>query len=137
MNVSQMLKGPIGNTRTIAVDDDILIEENCPSRVTGEARLTRTNRSILVQADLATSVAVGCARCLAPCACPLRLKFDEEYFPSIEVNSGAPLPEPEEVESFTIDGRLILDLTEAIRQYALTAMPMKPLCRPDCPGLKI
>lgn len=137
INVSQMLKGNIGNSRTMAVDDDILIEGDQPSHVTGEALLTRTNRSILVQADVATSVPVECSRCLERCACPLHLKFEEEFFPTTDVNSGLPLPEPEEIESFTIDENLTLDLTEAIRQYALTAMPMKPLCRPECPGLKV
>ncbi len=136
VNVSQMLKGPVGATRTMTVDDDVLIESDCPSRVKGEAQLTRTNRSILVQADVAMSLPVECARCLESYACTLHLKFQEEFFPIMDVNSGTPLPEPEEVESFTIDENLTLDLTEAIRQYALTAIPMKPLCRPDCPGLK-
>jgi uncharacterized protein len=121
----------------MAVDDDVLIGEGCRSRFSGEARLTRTNRSILVHADLAADVPVECARCLEKYACPLRLKFEEEYFPTTDVNSGIPLPEPEELESFTIDERLTLDLTEAIRQYTLTSLPMKPLCRPDCPGIKL
>ncbi|MBA7688765.1 hypothetical protein ES703_97254 [subsurface metagenome] len=42
---------------------------------------------------------------------------------------------PEEPGCFTIDEHHILDLTEAIRQYALLAIPMKPLCRGDCAGL--
>lgn len=132
-----MLKGSVGNTRVMAVDDDIMIENGCDSHVTGEALLTRTNRSILVQASLTTGVPVECARCLERYVCPLHIKFDEEYFPSMDAASGTPLPEPEEAESFTIDSRLILDITEAIRQYALTALPMKPLCRPECPGIKV
>ena len=45
--------------------------------------------------------------------------------------------EEEEDESckFIIDNNRSIDLTEAIRQYALLAMPMKPLCSPDCRGL--
>ena len=34
-----------------------------------------------------------------------------------------------------IDEHNILDLAEAVRQYALLAMPMKPLCRENCVGL--
>lgn len=120
----------------MAIDDDIDIE-NWRARVAGEAKLTRTNRSILVQAEVITSLPAECSRCLARFDCPLRLKFEEEYFPTTDVNSGLSLPEPEETESFTIDERLTLDLTEAIRQYALTAIPMKPLCRADCPGIKV
>jgi uncharacterized protein len=34
-----------------------------------------------------------------------------------------------------IDSRHVLDLTEVIREYAVTDLPMKPLCRPGCLGL--
>ena len=35
--------------------------------------------------------------------------------------------------TMTIDQ--VLDLSEAVRQYALLALPMKPLCQEDCAGL--
>ena len=132
-----MLKGSIGTTRTISLDDDITLNGEGEGHVKGEARLTRTNRSILVQAELDSSVPMECARCLEHYDCPLHIHFDEEYFPSTDVTSGLSLPEPEEDEAFTIDESMTLDLTEAIRQYILTTLPMKPLCRPDCAGLKI
>jgi uncharacterized protein len=137
VNVSQMLKGNVGDRRIIAIDDDVAIDENCSARVTGEAKLTRTNRSILVQANVTTAVPAECARCLERYSCRLQFKFEEEFFPTTDVNSGAALPEPEEIDSFTIDEELTLDLTEAIRQYSLTALPMKPLCRTDCPGIQV
>ncbi|GAI19598.1 unnamed protein product, partial [marine sediment metagenome] len=58
-----------------------------------------------------------------------------EYFPTTDVVSGAWLPLPEEASYFTIDERYVLDLAEAIRQYMMLAIPMKPLCREDCAGL--
>jgi len=131
-----MLKGPIGGTRTMVVDDDIALDEVCSGRGRGEARLTRTNRSILVQADVTAEVLLECARCLNSYTCPLHIRFDEEFFPTTDASSGLSLPDPEETEAFTIDERLTLDIAEAIRQYTLTAIPMKPLCRPDCPGIK-
>jgi uncharacterized protein len=68
----------------------------------------------------------------------LILNVEEEYFPITDVNTGVPLPEPEEEpEVFVIDEYLILDLSEAVRQYALMAVPMKPLCRPECPGIVV
>jgi len=45
------------------------------------------------------------------------------------------LPPPDEAGCFTIDEHQVIDLTEAVRQYALMAVPMKPLCREDCAGL--
>jgi len=136
-NVSQMLKGSVGATRILDVNDEIAVDGNGFSRVAGEAKLTRTNRSILVHADLDASVPAECSRCLERYGCPVHITFDEEFFPTTDVSSGTPLPEPEEPEAFMIDERMTLDLTEAIRQYLLTALPMKPLCRPDCPGIKI
>jgi uncharacterized protein len=97
--------------------------------------LTRTNRGILVKGTLDTGVEVTCSRCLGSFSHPLTLDIEEEYFPVIDVSSGTPLSEPEEPGSLTIDGHHVLDLTEAIRQYALLAIPMKPLCREDCSGI--
>ena len=34
-----------------------------------------------------------------------------------------------------IDDTHVLDLHEVLRQYVIADGPMKPLCRPDCPGL--
>ena len=36
---------------------------------------------------------------------------------------------------FTIDDHHILDVSEAVRQYALTAIPLKALCSVNCAGL--
>jgi uncharacterized protein len=51
------------------------------------------------------------------------------------VVSGISLPVSQEPGGFIIDEHHILDLTEAIRQYALLALPMKPLCQESCAGL--
>jgi len=103
--------------------------------VQGEVWLVRTNRSILAKATLHTEVEVTCSRCLSSFSFPLALHIEEEYFPVVDVVSGSSLSLPEELGCFAIDARHILDLTEAINQYALLAIPMKPLCREDCAGL--
>jgi len=97
--------------------------------------LLRTQRSILVKCRLRAEVELGCSRCLSRFRQPLKIKFEEEYFPTVDIESGVPLPPPEEASNFTIDEHHVLDTTEAVRQYALLAVPMKPLCRPDCAGL--
>jgi uncharacterized metal-binding protein YceD (DUF177 family) len=68
-------------------------------------------------------------------SCPLTLNIEDEYFPITDVVTGASLSLPDEPGCFTIDENNILDLTEAVRQYALLATPMKPLCHQDCSGL--
>jgi uncharacterized protein len=135
-NVAQLLKEPVGSTRDYELDEPVDITGNgVGGQVRGKVRLTRTNRGILVKGTVNTGVEVTCSRCLSRFRCPLTFTIEEEYFPVIEVSSGAPLSPPDEPGSFTIDGHHILDLTEAIRQYALLTMPMKPLCREDCTGL--
>jgi uncharacterized protein len=136
INVSQQLKAPIGNTREydISALTDIL-EAGVSTKVEGKVKLTRTNRGILVQGTLHTRIPVECSRCLKIFDYPLTIKLEEEYFPVIDISSGAQLEIPDEPGSFKIDEHHILDLSEAIRQNALLAIPMKPLCREECAGL--
>jgi len=61
------------------------------------------------------------------------LDFQEEFAPTIDVDSGVRLAVPG--DAFAIDERQVLDLNEAIRQYRLAAQPIRSLCRPDCKGL--
>ena len=137
INVSQLLKASIGATRKYEVSGVVDITGgSAESKVEGEVTLTRTNRGILVKGTLCTEVEVTCSRCLSLFRYPLILKIEEEYFPTIDVSSGVPVSLPDELGSFTIDGHHVIDLTEGIRQHALLAIPMKPLCREDCAGLR-
>jgi uncharacterized protein len=133
-NVAQLLKAPVGSIRTLPVDDNL--EDNVMLyHVKGEVLLIRMNDSILVQGTLATQTKITCSRCLKPFTLKIPLKILEEFFPTIDIVTGMRLPKPEDPGSFTIDEHHILDLTEAIRQYIVTAMPMKPLCDEECAGL--
>ncbi len=134
INVSQQLKASIGSRRSYEVSEIINVAGG-NSMVQGEVGLMRTDRGILVKGTLRTEVEVTCGRCLNLFSRPLTLNIEEEYFPIMDVVSGVWLPLPEEPGGFTIDERHTLDLTEAIRQYMLLAIPMKPLCREDCAGL--
>jgi len=136
INVSQLLKESIGSTRNYELSGTVDITgDGIGSRIQGEVTLTRTNRGILAKGTLHTEVEVTCSRCLSLFSYPLILNIEEEYFPTIDVSSGAPLSLPDESGCFTIDEHHVIDLTEAIRQYALLAIPMKPLCREGCAGL--
>ena len=136
INVSQLLKEAIGSVRNYEVSETVDITgDGTGSMVKGEVRLMHTNRGILVKGTLHTAVEVACSRCLSLFSCPLVLNIEEEYFPVLDVFSGARLTLSGEPGCFTIDEHHILDLAEAARQYALMAIPMKPLCREDCAGL--
>ena len=134
INVAQLLKEPIGTTRQQTVEDTVEVEgHNYP--VEGEVTLTQTGRKILVRGTLNTRAAPVCSRCLKPFTGKISLQIEEEFYPTIDVNTGVKLSEPEDPDAFRIDEHHVLDLSEAIRQYILLALPMKPLCREDCAGL--
>jgi uncharacterized protein len=136
INVSQQLKASIGYSREYEVDDPVdILGIGINNRVRGSVKLIRTNRGILVKGKFETQVPFECSRCLNVFDYPLDIVVTEEYFPVIDVNSGSPIEIPDEPGNFIIDEHHILDLNEAIRQSALLAIPMKPLCRQDCAGL--
>ncbi len=136
INVSQLLQESIGTGRDYEISDEVDVagDGNC-REVRGKVRLLRTHRGILVRAELNTEIDLACSRCLSPFRSPVTLKIEEEYIPVVDVVSGAPLPASEEPGSFVVDEHNVIDLTEAIRQYALLAVPMKPLCKESCAGL--
>ena len=134
LNVSQLLKEPIGSTRSHHVDSIIDIGDG-KRMVQGHVHLMRTNRSILVKGNLHSKVELTCSRCLSLFSCPITLNIEEEYFPTTDIFSGVSLTMIGEPGSFTIGENNTLDLTEATRQYLLLAIPMKPLCQKDCSGL--
>ena len=134
INVSQLFKEPIGSTRQHEIDETIDIDGGSYG-VQGKIKLVRTGRGMLAKGTLHTEAEVTCSRCLSPFSCPLTLNIEEEYLPTTDIVSGAVLPLPEEPSWFTIDEYYLLDLTEAIRQYMMLAIPMKPLCREDCAGI--
>lgn len=129
INVSQILQEPIGSTRVVDVSDDEEIDAS------GEVELIHTDGSILVRGRLSTEVETTCSRCASPFDCRVVFDIEEEFLPSVDVVSGLPLPAPEDDETFVIDENHVLDLREAVRQYALLSLPIKRLCRADCPGL--
>ena len=134
VNVAQLLKSSIGTVRDYQLSETVAVAGN-DSPVQGDVRLLRTDRSILVSGIVTADIELTCSRCLNQFKYPLTMNIEEEFFPTTDVVSGMAIPLPDDPGSFTINEQNILDLTEAVRQYALLAIPMKPLCREDCAGL--
>lgn len=129
------MKSSIGAERHYDVDEALKINGE-EVQVKGTVKLVRTDRGILATGLLDATLKIDCSRCLQPFDCPVNIHFEEEYFPSIDVVTGLEVEIPEDQPlSFTIDEHHIISLDEAIKQYAILALPMKPLCRADCPGL--
>ena len=134
INVTSLLKEPVGSSQSHDIGG--IIGEEVEGFVEGKAKVTRINKGVLVQCKLTAEVKLICSRCLDAFLCPISFTAEEEFLPISDVSDDLTLSSPEQSEEFTIDDKNVLDLGELIRQYVLLNLPMKPLCRPDCPGVK-
>ena len=117
IDVSQLLKEPAGSRRYYELDG---VGE---PQVRGKVELVRTDRGVFVSGALKSTLQAICSRCLNLFDYTVTQNIREEYL--FRAEEGA----------FVINGQEEIDLSEAVRQYMLLAVPMKPLCRPDCAGL--
>ena len=135
-NVAQLLKEPIGSTRSYQVEETLTGTLRITDRVAGPVRIVRTHQGVLVNAELDVETVLCCSRCLGEFARPSTLHIEEEYFSMADVQTGMKLDLlPDDKEVSLIDADHVLDLNEMMRQYAISDLPMKPLCRTDCKGL--
>jgi len=133
-NVAQLLGEPVGATRQYALDEDIagLDPDLEPTRpLTGSVRFLRTAEGVLVQGQLTTQTRVSCARCSTGMLVDVAVRLEEEFLSLVDL----PTSTAAASDAFLIDEQNILDLSEAVRQYVFLALPLRPLCRPDCAGL--
>jgi uncharacterized protein len=136
INVATLIQEPIGHARRYYAEGERVSvpEADFEQEITGEIRLIRSDRGVLVSAefDLAP-ITMACARCLQEYEAPISITFDEEYVVVRDATTGQRAEVRE--DEFTIDGTWHLDLSEAVRQYEESALPIQALCRPDCRGL--
>jgi uncharacterized protein len=134
IDVTELLREPVGSSQSCDISG--LLGGDIDGYVEGTANMIRTGRGVLVQCELNADIRLICSRCLEAFSCPLDFAVEEEFLPAADMSDDSPVSSPEQPEGFTIDDRNIVDLGELIRQYVLLNLPMKPLCRPDCPGMK-
>jgi len=94
-----------------------------------DLRLEAVVDGVLVTAAVAAPLAAECGRCLEPVRDRLELAVTELYLYEPEAD-----PSAEEDEVCALDGDL-LDLEPVLRDAVVLALPLNPLCTPDCAGL--
>lgn len=137
-NVTGLLGDALGAHRTYDIADariDLPDDLELAAPLTGQVRLTRTNRGILADARLATALAGECSRCLRPATTPIEIRLDEEYLPSLDLTTGKPVTVDDEPDALRLTDHHELDLEPSIRDAISLAEPIAPLDRPDCTGL--
>jgi uncharacterized metal-binding protein YceD (DUF177 family) len=91
VNVAQLLKSPQGTTKLVHVDDVYEDEEGVVIPVKGDIKLTLVNRRILAQGKLVALVPLACGRCLKPFSRNVTLDIEEEYYPTVDIQTGEKL----------------------------------------------
>jgi len=138
-NVAGLLADPPGSERVYPIEgiridlDDLALA----SPIEGRVRLQRTNRGILATADVRTTLALECSRCLREIEYPVEVELVEEFLPSVDLTTGQPVADAEEPEALRLTDHHEVELETPVREAIQLAEPIAPLCRPDCPGLCI
>lgn len=97
-----------------------------------EADLLWTGREIDATVKVRAEVTVPCGRCLEPVKLSLDVEFREGFRPGREPANQASDDDDKIVTYF--EGESI-DLTPSVVENLILAIPMKPLCQPDCRGI--
>jgi uncharacterized protein len=124
------LLGQPGASRTVHVQEPIgglatevaQVPEDRP--VGADLLFESVVEGVLVSGPLEGTMVLTCARCLKPIEAPFRIDVQELF---------APGAGPGDDEYPLAEG--VVDLEPMIRDAVLLAMPLAPLCRPDCLGL--
>jgi uncharacterized protein len=115
---------------SIPLSPDVVVDPH----VQGQLQLANSGKEISLDGTIWASMQLRCARCLA------HFEVEKEVQLSLVLRVGSPMaqftdvPDPAEADAIFVEGPE-LDLGQIILQELLLEVPMKPLCREDCPGL--
>lgn len=90
-------------------------------------RLAAVVEGVLVTGEVEGTARGTCVRCLDPVAAPLTVELQELFaYPD------APSAADDDLEQVDDDH---VDVERTLRDAVVLALPLRPLCRADCPGL--
>jgi uncharacterized protein len=139
-NVAGLLHEPPGATREIHLRDHYASlgpDVELAGPLDANLHLQRTNRGILVRGDLRASLRRTCARCTDPFVEDVQVNVSEEFLPTLDPSSGAPIQaeEGDDEATLRINEHHEIQLDGVFHDELVLTEPMFPLDRPDCPGL--
>lgn len=101
-----------------------------------DARLTATHTTpgAYLEGDATASCEQECSRCLKRVRMHVTAEFAEQYYATVGVISGEAL-EAAPPDAKSIGSDFHIDLSPLLTEELLLALPLAPLCRPDCKGI--
>jgi uncharacterized protein len=142
ISVAPLLKEPMGSSDEHHLEERPidpggenagLLDADITS-IDADIKATHTNPGALLEGEARATVAQQCSRCLKEIDSPVEAHFVEQYYATLSVDTGAPMPEAP-LDAKTIGHDFRIDVTPLIREEVILATPQAPLCRPDCNGL--
>ncbi len=126
-------------SRVVEAPDDFgtdVIAVPVGSPIEVELRLESVMEGVLVSGSARTTAAGACVRCLEPATSRVAVRFQELFaYPDRAAHHrevDADLDDEEDVYELVDD---LVDLETVLRDAVVPALPFKPVCRADCPGL--
>jgi len=104
---------------------DILGEQVTFDKAAITGFVSAVGEKIFVRGRLSSKAHALCANCLAPAQAPIEVQFQETFVHEAD--------DPDE-EAFTYEGSK-LEFADLALSLCVLALPMRFLCREDCPGL--
>ncbi len=127
-NLGFLLASAVGESRKVELDyPSVKLEDIILRPLRGQFRASHTTQGIMIRGRLYSNAVVDCARCNEPFEYKVTLELDDHFYLRDE---GPP-------DAFRISDAGVLDLGPLVREEAISAVPMQPICRPDCQGLCI
>lgn len=131
VDLRELVRGPVSTTAELGPDDplfaglDVTLVE--PVRVTGRLQGTGDDRFYWSGA-LQTAIRIECRRCLKELVLPVAAEVGALF--SQEPDAG------DDPDAYPLPGdAVVVDVTPAVREELMLAVPRFALCRPDCRGL--
>lgn len=108
------------------------VPEGAPVEI--DLRLEAVMEGVLVTGSATADLDGECVRCLDPIVDSLDVRFQELYMYDDNIQASDVEDDDDDISMLEDD---LLDLEPLLRDAVVLALPFRPLCRFDCPGLCI
>ncbi len=99
-------------------------------------RLESSGDAFLLRGALEGAILTPCGRCLEPAEVPLDVPIAVSYVEADDKDDDDPFAGADEDDGDVLSFRDgVIDLAGELRDEILLAIPISPLCRPDCIGM--
>lgn len=106
------------------------------SEIDFDLRLESVSDGVLVTGTAVVSVAGECGRCLEPLAYDTEVDIQELFqYPATDARGRQVSESEDEDEDLPTLEDDLLDLEPTLRDAVILALPLQPLCQPDCRGM--